>query len=187
MSLSSFLSLQLSLASLLACLSLPSPVTLEGFNHQLNVTPYLRSAYQNSRTHTSTCTLPPCWLVILHFQQLFFPCKQLERHTWQDWGASHMQTAKLCLHKLCVLALLITLIKYGINIYVYLSVEPLGLPLSPGWGWVAARCRADASLVFLKQHRLAARQPVSKRTDRRNWGELREDMKQAFYLKKELL
>lgn len=51
MSPSSFLSLQLSLASLLACLSLPSPVTLEGFNHQLNVTPYLRSADEHSRTH----------------------------------------------------------------------------------------------------------------------------------------
>lgn len=118
-----FLSLRLPLASLLACLSLPSPVTLEGFNHQLNVTPYLRSADEHSRTHTSACTpLPPCWVVILHFQQLFFffffSCKQLERHTRQDGGGclSHMQTAELCLHKLCSLALLITLIKYGINI-----------------------------------------------------------------------
>lgn len=32
------------LAALLSCLLVPSPVTLGGFNHQLNVTPYLRNA-----------------------------------------------------------------------------------------------------------------------------------------------
>ena len=40
----SFLSRQLSVSTSLACLLLPTPVTLEGFNHQLNVTPYIRNA-----------------------------------------------------------------------------------------------------------------------------------------------
>lgn len=37
----SFLSRQLSASTSLACLLLPTPVTLEGFNHQLIVTPYI--------------------------------------------------------------------------------------------------------------------------------------------------
>lgn len=83
----SFLSLQLSLASLRGCLSFPSPVTLEGFNHQLNVTPYLMNAWEH--THTHTHNLPTGWWSYTFSYFIFFFHKQLERHAWQDGALPH--------------------------------------------------------------------------------------------------
>lgn len=84
---SCFLSLQLSFASLLASLPLPSPVTLEGFNHQLNVTPYLRSPIQTpvctlslSHTHTRASHLPSLWgsYTFSNFIFFFYPASDLK-------------------------------------------------------------------------------------------------------------
>lgn len=58
----SLLSLTSPVSCYLAQLSLPSLSSHPwGFNHQLNVTPYLRNAWKQTHTHTHTHHLPAGW------------------------------------------------------------------------------------------------------------------------------
>lgn len=155
----SFLSRQLSLASLLGCHSFPSPVTLKGFNHQLNVTPYLRNPWEHTHSNTHTQVQLPAgrWsYTFSYFIFSFFSCEQLEKHARQDGALPHANCWVLFAY--ASIRMLILLIKYLINIYLEYTVKMSGRLM---WNWI----------YIFKNKRLAALQLVSVGTDRRHGRE----------------
>lgn len=145
----SSLTRQLSFATLLACLSLPSPVTLEGFNHQLNVTPYLRNAWK----HTHTATLLPRWLVILHLPAslAFLQVVSKLKGMLDKAERPHMQTAELCLHMLACYAHIFYIVG---DEYILDYIAPWNATIT--WVKMSGRCESDAFCFFLlRQQRQA--------------------------------
>ena len=95
------------------CLLLPSPVTLEGFYHQLTVTPYLGNAWKLTHSHTHmyshTRSLQVGDLTLSATLAFFFAST---KKTWKRFSTRRSLTKcrLLCPVCICYIAMLISLI-----------------------------------------------------------------------------